>query len=192
MTEYAQNASLLANSACFCARNRVRSLPSPEAMGVQRLAELIAWQLAVQMKIEVYRLVQNSAAASRDFKYRDQIFDAAAGVEMTLVEGFVRFRALQIIQFFTYARASLEETKRWLLDGVHRGYFTRADIDGAFFLGIRCDIATLRFIKGLIQSVPVERRERLLSRKISSRQLHRVLRVLRARRERREASGSAS
>ena len=115
-------------------------------MGAKRLEEVIAWQLAVKMKLEVYRIVNGSLAASRDFKYRDQIFAAASGAEMTIAEGFVRFRALQVIQFFTYARASLEETKRWLADGVHRGYFKPAEIHEARGLVIRCDIATLRFI----------------------------------------------
>jgi four helix bundle protein len=159
-------------------------------MGVKRLEELIARQLAVEMKIEVYRIVNETHEAARDFRYRDQLFDAATGAEMTIAEGFVRFRALQIIQFFTYARASLEETKRWLDDGVHRGHFSRARIHEARGLVIRCDIATLRFIQGLLKFVPADKHSRLLTRKISRRQLHRMLRVLRARKERHSSETS--
>jgi four helix bundle protein len=159
-------------------------LAIPVGMGIKRLDELIAWRLAVEFKIEVYRIVKANPGASRDFRYRDQLFDAASGAEMTIAEGFVRFRAPQIIQFFTYARASLEESKRWLADGIHRGHFEPGTIHAARGLAIRCDIATLRFIQSLLPFVPAERRARLCSRRISARQLHRMLRALRARRAR--------
>jgi four helix bundle protein len=152
-------------------------------MGITRLEELIAWQLSVELKLEVYRIV-NASPASRDFKFRDQLFDAASGVEMTLAEGYRRYHAPQIIQFFTYSRASLEETKRWLHDGVHRGHFQAGMIQKALRLAIRCDMATLRFMQGLLRSVSPETRRRLTARRVSRRQLYRMLRVLDARRRR--------
>jgi four helix bundle protein len=139
-------------------------LAMTDVMRVTRVEELIAWQPAVQMKVELYRLVNSSLTAARDFKFRDQLFDAASGAEMTIAEGFRRFHAPQIIQFFTFARASLEETKRWLHDGEHRGHFLPAMIHDALRLVMRCDIATLRFMQGLLRTLPPEEQQRDLAR----------------------------
>ena len=91
-----------------------------DGMGVQRLEDLIAWQLAVKFKLEVYRLVSTSRTAQRDLGFRDQLFEAACGAEMTIAEGFARYSAGQMVQFFGYARASLAEAKRRLHDGASR------------------------------------------------------------------------
>lgn len=97
-------------------------------MGVQKLDDLIAYQAARTFKLAVYELVRKSAGASNDERYRNQIFDAAASVEMNIAEGFRRFSAAEFCQFLRYSRASLEETERWLQDGVMRGYFGDADL----------------------------------------------------------------
>jgi four helix bundle protein len=97
-------------------------------MGVQNLEDLIAYRAARAFKLAVYELVGNSNAARADERWRHQIFDAAASVEVNVAEGFRRFSAGEFCQFLRYSRASLEETQRWLDDGVVRGYFSRADL----------------------------------------------------------------
>jgi hypothetical protein len=42
-------------------------------MGVRLLKDLVAYQLAQAFKREVYRLIDNSEGASRDFKFKDQL-----------------------------------------------------------------------------------------------------------------------
>jgi len=91
-------------------------------VGVKRLDDLIAFQRANEFKAEVYRLVDASAAA-RDERFRLQLFDAASSVAANIAEGWSRFSAPEFCQFLRYARASLEESRVWLRDGVARRYF---------------------------------------------------------------------
>jgi hypothetical protein len=46
--------------------------------GVHRFEDLIAWQLEDELRREVFAFTEDGKAA-RDFKYRDQIRDAARG-----------------------------------------------------------------------------------------------------------------
>jgi four helix bundle protein len=60
--------------------------------------------------------------ASRDFKYRDQIRDAAASVCRNTAEGFDRFRPPEFVRFLDYAKGSLGEVQDELVDGHNRRY----------------------------------------------------------------------
>jgi four helix bundle protein len=98
-------------------------------MGIKRLEDLVAFQLAVQLKRGVYALVDGNTRARSDWKYRDQLFDAALGGESNIAEGWYRYNAAEISQFIRYALASLAETDRRLRDGADRKYFTQSEIE---------------------------------------------------------------
>ena len=98
-------------------------------MGVKRLEDLVAFQLAVELKRGVYALVDGNSRARSDWRYRDQIFDAALGGESNIAEGWHRHGAAEIAQFLRYALASLAETERRLRDGVDRNYFTLSEVE---------------------------------------------------------------
>jgi four helix bundle protein len=114
-------------------------------VGVKRLKELVPYQLAQAFKREVYRLIDNSAGASRDFKFKDQLRDSASGVARNIAEGFHRFGAAEIAHFVNIALGSLGESKLNLIDGIDRRYFTKAACAHAFHLAKRCDKATKNF-----------------------------------------------
>jgi four helix bundle protein len=118
-------------------------------MGVQRLEDLTAFQLAVDFKLEVYRLIGESPGARGDWRYRAQLSDAASSVESCITEGWHRYRAGAMIPFLVYARASLAEAERWLQDGVDRGYFSRGAIGGALTVAGRCGAALTNLRKSL-------------------------------------------
>ena len=111
-------------------------------MGVRLLKDLWAYQLSQEFKREVYRLIDDSKGALRDFKFKDQLRDSASGVPRNIGEGFRRFGAGEIVHFLNIALGSLEESKINLLDGIDRKYFTVAACDKAFHLAKRCDKAT--------------------------------------------------
>ena len=125
------------------------SLRLSRCVGVKRLEELAAYQLAVQFKRGVYGLVRARPEAYRDYRWRAQLFEAARGGESNIAEGWRRFQKRQICQFFRYALASLEEARRCLLDGVDRGYFKHEDCEPLIVLARRCGAATLAFMKSL-------------------------------------------
>jgi four helix bundle protein len=116
---------------------------------VKTLDELIAYQQAVAFKREVYAIVQGHARAERDFRYRDQLFDAALGVDSNIAEGWRRFGHPDMIRFLRYALGSLEEARVRLVDGVDRGYFTSAACNKALSHAKRCSRSTSRFIESL-------------------------------------------
>jgi four helix bundle protein len=118
-------------------------------MGVQRLEDLAAFQLAVDFKLEVYRLIRESPGARGDWRFRAQLSDAASSVESCITEGWHRYRAGAMIPFLVYSRASLAEAERWLQDGVHRGYFTAGAIANALTTAGRCGAAITNLRKSL-------------------------------------------
>ena len=105
-------------------------------MGVKTVEDLLAFQLAVEFKLEVYRLVRGCPQAI-DYKYQSQLFDAASGVEANLAEGFKRNVPGEFFQFVRYAAASLAEARTRLGDGIHREYFSQEDCRAALSLGKR-------------------------------------------------------
>jgi len=133
-------------------------------MGVKRLEDLAAFQLAVSFKLDVYRVVREHPAAVNDWRFRSQLFAAAAGVESNIAEGWKRHRAAELATFLRYARASLAEAERWLHDGVARGYYPTEALEAALEHCGRCGAATTNLWKSL-QPFIEERKKR--ARKIS-------------------------
>jgi four helix bundle protein len=118
-------------------------------MGVERLDDLIAWRLAVEFRDAVYGLMRKGGPAAADFKYRNQLCNAAASTTANIAEGFHRAGAREFRQFLSYARASLAEAEDRLKDGIARGYFTADACAAALLLAKRCSMAILRLIQSL-------------------------------------------
>ena len=104
-------------------------------VGAKTVEELRAWQAARAFKLEVYRLIKHSAAASADYRFRSQLSEAACGGEINIAEGFRRYAALEFAHFLAYAVSSLEEAVRRVQDGIDREYFIARDCEKALELG---------------------------------------------------------
>lgn len=96
-------------------------------MGAHRFEDLEAWRLADELKREVYALIAQGPT-TRDFRFCNQIREAAASAPRNLAEGFGRFRPGPFAQFVEIAIGSLMETRCLLKDGIDRGYFSPAGI----------------------------------------------------------------
>jgi len=107
-------------------------------MGFRRLEDIVAHQFAEEFKLEVYELVRASPEARRDFKFRDQLQEAASGIGVCVAEGFARNNPAEFVTFLRYSLASLSEAKTRLKDGIDRGYFAGADCRLAFTWATRC------------------------------------------------------
>ena len=83
--------------------------------------ELLAWQLANELKLEVLDLV-SKPPAHRDFKFRDQILDSSSSGPSNIAEGFGRGRPAEFARFLEFAKASIAETRNHLIDAHARGY----------------------------------------------------------------------
>ena len=142
--------------------------------GVRRDEDFAAWQLADAFKKEVFRLVRGSRDAQRDFRYRDQLRNAASGISKHITEGFLRFSPLDFARFLDYALGSLGEAERRLGDGVELDYFARDDCRAVFQLARRCSPAIRRLKQSQIRYAEgLRRRDRGRPRKRDSEPLGR-------------------
>jgi four helix bundle protein len=106
-------------------------------MGVSRVEELVAFQVAREYKHAVYAVVRGHPSAEGDRRFAAQLRDAASSIEANLAEGFGRRTAGEFRQFLRYSIGSLIEAQTRLLDGVDRRYFARSDCEEALRLGRR-------------------------------------------------------
>jgi four helix bundle protein len=88
---------------------------------IRDFRDLLAWQLAQALRDEVSAFLE-TGAASRDFKFRDQLSDASASGPRNIAEGFGRVRPREFANFLRIARGSLFEVQHHLEDASRRGY----------------------------------------------------------------------
>lgn len=119
--------------------------------GVRRYEDFDAWQLAEAFRKEVFRLVRGSPDALRDYRYRDQLRNAAGGISKHITEGYLRFSPLDFARFLDYALGSLGEAERRLRDGVELDYFKAADCREAIQFAKRCFVAVRRLKESQIR-----------------------------------------
>jgi four helix bundle protein len=117
-------------------------------MIARRYDELEAWQLANELKLEVYALTA-TGPASKDFKFCNQLRDSAASAPRDIAEGFGRFQPGPFAQFMEFAIGSIMETQNSLQDGVDRGHFTGAGIERASDLATRSIQVSTKLLKYL-------------------------------------------
>jgi four helix bundle protein len=112
---------------------------------VTRYEDLVCWQLASELKRQVYALFAQSRVR-RDFDFCNQIKRSASSAPANIAEGFAIFRHPESARYARIARASLVETQNHLGDGVDRGYWTNAEIEQLLKIADRAIGATTRWL----------------------------------------------
>jgi four helix bundle protein len=119
---------------------------------VRRYQDLVCWQLAHELKREVYRLLRESQTARRDIRFANQLGDAAGSGPANLAEAFACYRHKETARYARIAKASLTETHNHLGDGVDRGHWTEERSRAALTLADRAIGATTRWLLYLTSS----------------------------------------
>lgn len=83
--------------------------------GFKDFREIIAWQLAHQLKIRV-DLFLGSPDFRRHYKFCDQLSDAARSAPRNIAEGHGRFKHKEFAQFVRVAKGSEAEVLNHLID----------------------------------------------------------------------------
>jgi four helix bundle protein len=135
-----------ASGASACLRGVDRA--GREGVGARRVEELAVWQLADEIRCQVHALAA-ADPAKKDFRFCDQLRNAASPISSNVAEGFGRFGHREFAQFLTIARGSLFEVKDHLKDGVARGYWTSDDCEDLQKLCNRTIAAVTRLIRYL-------------------------------------------
>jgi four helix bundle protein len=94
--------------------------------GMWRYEDFDAWKLTRALNTRVFEMTSMPPSVN-DFRFRDNIRDAADSAERNFPEGFGKFSPGDFARFLDHSRASLLEVKNELAVGVTRGYFTEAD-----------------------------------------------------------------
>ena len=115
-------------------------------MTIDRFEDLDTYKLAVELRREVFKL-SSKGPVTRDYKFVTQIRDAARGGPRNISEGFSRFKPKEFVNFLSYAKASIDETKNHIQDGLECGYFTDEECARLLVLVRR----TLGAIRGLMR-----------------------------------------
>jgi len=91
--------------------------------GWTTVEEIIAYQLSVELRDQIVVLVESGRLAA-DFKFRDQMRDAARSAPRNLSEGFYRYNHGEFAYHASVAKASLGELKTHLEDARTGKYIT--------------------------------------------------------------------
>lgn len=83
--------------------------------GFKDFREIVAWQLANQLKIEVDALLARPEFKRR-YKFCEQFDDAARSAPRNIAEGFARFKHKEFAQFTRVAKGSEAEVLNHLID----------------------------------------------------------------------------
>ena len=109
-----------------------------------KFEELLSWQRMHELNIEVIKATENGPA-NRDFRFRDEIRDAADSAERNIAEGFARYNPSVFANFLDYSRASAAETRSMLKKGRACGYFSPEDFERLDRLAARGSQAVAKF-----------------------------------------------
>jgi four helix bundle protein len=109
-----------------------------------KFEELLSWQRMHELNVEVIKATENGPA-NRDFRFRDQIRDAADSAERNVAEGFARYNPSVFATFLDYSRASAAETRSMLRKGLTCGYFSAGDFECLDRLATRGSQAVAKF-----------------------------------------------
>jgi four helix bundle protein len=79
-------------------------------MKIERFEDIIAWQKAKELTVQIYFLFENS----KDFGFKDQIQRASVSVMNNIAEGFERKSNNEFKQFLFIAKGSCGEVRSML------------------------------------------------------------------------------
>jgi four helix bundle protein len=113
--------------------------------GARDFSQLVAWQLADALRIEILKLTQGTACAT-GWKFRHQIEDAIDSVCRNIAEGFGADTHCQFAWFLRVSRRSLNEIRDALRSALLKQHASGSDLSPAFDLVRRLYPALNNFI----------------------------------------------
>jgi four helix bundle protein len=120
--------------------------------GARKPEDFDAWQLSWQLKERVFAFTE-TGPASRAFKFRDGIREAACSAPDNIAEGFYRFAPREFNRFLAITRGSLGEVRNQLLHARKERYLDDDTFAEAFRLANRAIGATTR-LQEYLQTCP--------------------------------------
>lgn len=114
-------------------------------MRIDRFEDIVAWQKAKHLTIQVYRLLEDS----KDYGFRDQIRRASVSIMNNIAEGFERKGNKEFSYFLYIAKGSCGEIRSMLILAIE---LNKIDKDAADSLKDLAEEIS-RMLSGLIKSL---------------------------------------
>ena len=114
-------------------------------MKIQKFEDIIAWQKAQDLTVEIYLLFENS----NDFGFKNQIQRAAVSISNNIAEGFDRISDKEFIRFLYIALGSCSEVKSMLYLSSKLNYLTHEQSEKLIYQANEVG----KIIRGLIKSI---------------------------------------
>ena len=99
-------------------------------MRIQSHRDLIVWQKAMDLVVEVYRLSERFPR-TETYRLVSQITRAAASVPANIAEGHARGSSREFAHFLSIAKGSLMETETFLTLAIRLGYITPSEAESS-------------------------------------------------------------
>jgi four helix bundle protein len=122
-----------------------------DSMGARHFRELACWQLARELKSEVYAFTDR-IPASRDRDFCEDIRASSRSVSSNIAEGFGRQTHREFARFLSIARGSLQETDNHLQDAFDCHYVSASDFARLSDLTRRALVTTTRLQSYLLRT----------------------------------------
>ena len=114
-------------------------------MRIERFEDVIAWQKAKGLAVQIYTLFENS----KDFGFKDQIQHAAVSIMNNIAEGFERKGNKEFAYFLYIAKGSCGEVRSMLILAKELKKISEKDFETLF---IQTEEIS-KIIAGLIKSL---------------------------------------
>lgn len=114
-------------------------------MKIERFEDIIAWQKAKRLTLDIYRIFRTS----RDYGFKDQIQRATVSIMNNIAEGFERRSNKELKNFLFIAKGSCGEVRSMLDLSLDLKYVTKEDFKGAYDLSEEIS----KILSGLIKTL---------------------------------------
>lgn len=114
-------------------------------MVIKKFQDIIAWQKAINIAVEIYRHFHNS----KEYAFKDQICKAAISISNNIAEGFDRSSDADFIRFLYIAKGSCSELQSMICLANKLNFLTE-ELQSS--LNQQSDEIS-RLIRGLIKSI---------------------------------------
>jgi four helix bundle protein len=95
---------------------------------VKRFEDLVAWQEARKLNVQIYALTSNSIFA-KDYEFKHQLRSAALSGMSNIAEGFDCDSKVEFARFLGIARRSIVEVQSLLYAALDVSYITQTELD---------------------------------------------------------------
>ena len=114
-------------------------------MKFERFEDIVAWQKAGELTLEIYRIFKNN----KDFSFKDQIKRAVISIMNNIAEGYERKSNKEFMYFLYIAKGSCGEVRSMLYVAYRLGYVTEEQLKNLHSTSVEIS----KMLSGLIKTL---------------------------------------